>query len=183
MPITPDDKNWTWVLDEVCPDCGFAAASIDRAAIAGLLRNNVDAWPPLLARTDATLRPTDDQWSALEYGCHVRDVFRLYAQRLHLMLTEDGPEFANWDQDVTAIEDHYDQQDPTVVSADLVVAGRDLADRFQAVTDDQWSRTGFRSDGAAFTVDSFGRYLLHDPVHHIDDIERGNQILEAGALD
>jgi hypothetical protein len=183
MPITPDNKNWTWVLEQICPDCGYDAASVDRSEVPDLLRRNVDAWPTLLARSDATLRPTDDQWSALEYGCHVRDVFRLFERRLHLMLTEDGPRFSNWDQDVTALDDRYDQQDPAVVSADLVAAGRVLADRFQGVADDQWPRTGFRSDGAAFTVDSFARYLLHDPVHHVDDVQRGNEMLATGAID
>ena len=42
-----------------------------------------------------------------------------------------------------------------------------------AVRDDQWSRTGRRSDGAVFTVESFGRYLVHDPVHHVWDVEQG----------
>jgi hypothetical protein len=183
MPIMPDNKSWTWVLEKVCPDCGFDAPSVDRAAVADLLVSNIDAWPPLLDHAEVALRPTDDQWSALEYGCHVRDVFRLFDQRLNRMLTEDAPQFSNWDQDVTAIEDRYDQQDAAVVSADLVTAGHVLADRFRSVAGDQWQRTGFRSDGAAFTVESFGRYLLHDPIHHVDDVHRGYEILAAGMID
>ena len=184
MPIRPDDKNWTWVLERVCPDCGFDASSVDRSQVAALLRQNIALWPGLLARADVVgLRPTGDQWSALEYGCHVRDVFRIFERRLDRMLTEDGPTFANWDQDVTAIDDRYDQQDPTVISRDLVAAGNVLADRLQSVGDDQWSCTGFRSDGAAFTVESFARYLLHDPIHHVDDVERGYEILTSGAID
>ena len=42
--------------------------------------------------------------SPLEYGCHVRDVFRLYAYRLELMLTEDDPAYPNWDQDKAPIK-------------------------------------------------------------------------------
>jgi hypothetical protein len=183
MPIVPDDKDWTWVLEQVCPDCGFEAASIDKTEVHDLLRRNIGLWPPLLARSDATLRPSDDQWSALEYGCHVRDVFRLYHYRLKLMMNEDAPHFVNWDQDVTAIEDRYDQQDPDVVSGELVAAGLELADLFESVARDQWSRTGFRSDGAAFTIDTFARYFLHDPVHHVDDIERGYDVLAAGSID
>jgi len=33
-----------------------------------------------------------------------------------------------------------------------------------------WERKGLRSDGATFTVDSFLRYLLHDPIHHLWDV-------------
>ena len=32
------------------------------------------------------------------------------------------------------------------------------------------SGPGVRSDGVAFTVDTFGRYFIHDPVHHLDDV-------------
>ena len=31
-------------------------------------------------------------------------------------------------------------------------------------------RTGLRSDGAHFTVDSFARYFLHDIEHHLWDV-------------
>jgi hypothetical protein len=41
------------------------------------------------------------------------------------------------------------------------------------VAGDQWQRTGDRSDGASFTVTSFARYLIHDPVHHVDDVHKG----------
>ena len=43
-------------------------------------------------------------WSTLEYGCHIRDVHRIFNDRVRLMLDEDEPLFPNWDQDETAIE-------------------------------------------------------------------------------
>ncbi len=67
--------------------------------------------------------PTTSTWSPLEYACHVRDVFRIFDARLGLMLTEDDPTFANWDQDVTAVDDAYGEQDPATVAAELVDAG------------------------------------------------------------
>ena len=88
------------------------------------------------------------------------------------MLTEDDPMFPNWDQDETAISDRYDLQDPLVVRRELAIAGDLLAERFDAVAAGEWLRTGLRSDGARFTVESFGRYLLHDPIHHLWDVSR-----------
>ena len=85
------------------------------------------------------------------------------------MLTEDGPHYANWDQDATAVEERYDLADPATVTAELTIAARDLANRFDTVAGDQWERTGFRSDGADFTVDTFARYFVHDPIHHLWD--------------
>ncbi len=73
----------------------------------------------------------------------------------------------------------YDLQDPAVVGRELVDAGEVLADRFAAVAGDQWSRTGVRSDGAVFTVETFARYLAHDPIHHLWDVGAA-QTLPAG---
>ena len=113
-------------------------------------------------------------WSPLEYGCHVRDVFGLYDERLRLMLTVDEARFPNWDQDVAAVEYRYDRQDPRQVSVDLAAAGETLAAAFAGVAGEQWQRTGYRSDGASFTVETFARYLVHDPVHHLHDVtDRG----------
>ena len=28
--IEPDTKDWTWVLDRPCPECGFEASTRDR---------------------------------------------------------------------------------------------------------------------------------------------------------
>lgn len=178
MPITPDSKNWTWVLERRCPECGFDGSEVASRDVAEALRHNASEWPGLLSRSDVKVRPSDDKWSALEYGCHVRDVFVLFDKRLVLMLERDDPEFENWDQDRTAIEDSYDEQDPDSVGEDLLAAGRALADRFDSVPDDGWSRTGRRSDGSDFTIDTFARYLLHDPVHHVYDVTTGYEQLD-----
>ncbi len=177
MPIVPDTKNWTWVLDERCPECGFDAAAVDLERMADLVRANAAEWPPLLTGDDVGVRPDDATWSALEYGCHVRDVFVLFDERLRLMLEVDGPEFENWDQDVTAVERRYDLADPREVASQLVAAGEACARRWSTVAGDDWQRSGERSDGSSFTVESFARYLHHDPVHHLADVRRGYERL------
>jgi hypothetical protein len=174
VTITPDTKDWTWVLQRRCPECGFDAPAVARESVGDLLRDNASDWQRVLARPDAARRrPRPDRWSPLEYACHVRDVHLLYRTRLDLMLTESDPSFPNWDQDETAISERYGEQDPTEVRVDLNRAAEGLAARFDGVTGDQWSRTGRRSDGAEFTVESFARYLLHDVVHHVHDVTGG----------
>lgn len=172
MPIVPDAKDWTWVLERPCPECGFDAAVLPRTGIAPLIRSNAQAWPPLLAEPPDILRRavSDDRWTPLEYACHVRDVFRLYYERLRLLLTQDDPTFPNWDQDRSAVDDRYNEQDPAVVAGELTAAGDALAAAFEAVGGPAWERRGARSDGARFTVETFGRYLIHDPIHHLHDV-------------
>ena len=168
MPITPDTKNWTWVLEEPCPQCGFDASTFEAADVAEMLRANAEDWPAVLDRADACVRPDDSTWSPLEYAAHVRDVFRLYLYRLGLMMAEHDPVFPNWDQDATAVAERYNEQIPEVVSAELVADGRDLADAFETVAD--WGRPGRRSDGVSFTIETFAKYMIHDPVHHLWDV-------------
>jgi hypothetical protein len=172
MTITPDTKNWTWVLERACPQCGFDSSTFPAAAVPARIRADLPVWRSRLAHTDARTRPDESSWSPLEYGAHVRDVFRLFRTRLALMLDEDDPIFSNWDQDATAVAERYDLQDPLVVAAELADAGEALAADFERVTGAQWSRPGRRGDGAVFTVDSFARYFIHDPVHHLWDVTR-----------
>jgi hypothetical protein len=169
--IVPDAKDWTWVLQRPCAECGFDTRTIRGTDVAPLIRETAARWSEILRSSSAvSRRPASNVWSPLEYGCHVRDVFRLYDQRLQLMLSQDDPLFQNWDQDVTAVEDRYGEQDPHQVAGDLQAAAGDLAARFETVSGSQWERPGRRSDGASFTVETFARYFIHDPIHHLYDV-------------
>ena len=172
VPIVPDEKDWTWVLDRPCPECGFDASSVPPESVGALLRSNAASWERVLQQPEGAVRrrPAGDRWAPLEYACHVRDVCTLYRERLDLMLREDEPLYANWDQDATAVEERYGAQDPAVVARQLRDAAAGLADAFDGVQGDQWLRTGRRSDGARFSIAGFSRYLLHDPVHHLHDV-------------
>ncbi len=170
--IVPDDKDWTWVLQKPCPECGFDASSLPLESVAPLLRGNAGTWEGILQRSSRELRrrPSADRWSPLEYACHVRDVCRLYHERLGLMLGEDDPLYPNWDQDATAVANRYREQKPATVAAQLSMEATRLADAFAAVQGEQWQRRGRRSDGVSFTVAGFARYMIHDPVHHLHDV-------------
>lgn len=171
MAILPDNKDWTWVLERRCPECGFVASEVQRGQIAPRIRANAETWVGILADDPERLgrRAHDDRWSPLEYACHVRDVFRVVDKRLNLMLTLDDPTYQNWDQDRTAVEDHYENQDPKSVATELSQAAATLASDFDTVEGATWERPGTRSDGARFTVQTIGQYALHDAVHHVHD--------------
>ena len=170
VPIEPDTKDWTWVLREPCPDCGFDAAGVEPADLPALIRDTVPGFLAALDDVDARVRPADNVWSPLEYACHVRDVHVLFDLRLRQMLGDDDPLFANWDQDATAVADDYAGQDPAAVAPTLAAAAELVAATYDGISGDQWQRPGRRSDGSVFTAESLGRYHLHDVVHHLHDI-------------
>jgi hypothetical protein len=169
-PIEPDTKDWTWVLEQSCPEFGFDPTTIDVTELPEAIHRNTRGWFGALDGPDATVRPDPTTWSRLEYACHVRDVHRIFRERVQLMLGTDDPQFENWDQDATAVADRYGEQDPSIVVVELVEAAADVAGTYAGVGAEQWGRTGLRSNGSLFTVASIGRYHLHDVVHHLHDI-------------
>ena len=126
----PDVKDWTWVLERPCPECGFDAASVPPGTIGALVRANAEAWEQVLARPAGELRR----------------------------------------RPARAVEERYLEQDPAAVSAQLRGAALELAEVFDGLRGDRWQRPGRRSDGARFDVAGFGRYMIHDPVHHLFDV-------------
>lgn len=193
MPIVPDAKDWTWVLERTCADCGFDPDTIAFTAVPGSARDSVTRLLAALERPDARVRPDDSTWSALEYAAHVRDVCRIFTHRLDIARTggprpgpviaaydtavtvgDNGiPMFANWDQDATALAENYGASETATVAAELAAAVDVVAGAFAAVPDDEHDRAALRSNGSAFTIDSMARYFLHDLVHHAHDVERG----------
>lgn len=173
--IPPDTKDWTWVLERPCPDCGFDAPTVEFGSIAGHVRAMTPIWQERLGRADARTRPIPQVWSPTEYVAHVRDVHRVFAGRFEQLLTQDDPLFADWDQDAAAIAGDYSSQSPEQVSRELASAAEEIASRLEEIGPDQFNRPGRRSNGSVFTVDSLGRYYLHDLVHHLHDVERPPQ--------
>ncbi|MGE0796453.1 MAG: DinB family protein [Acidimicrobiia bacterium] len=71
------------------------------------------------------------------------------------------------------MDDHYDDQDPARVVDELRAAAGELAARLDGVSGPDWDRPGRRSDGASFSVASIARYMVHDPIHHVWDVTKG----------
>lgn len=170
MTIEPDTKDWTWVLERPCDECGFDSAAFGVDQIPELIRDNTRGWSQALASPDVAVRPVPQIWSTLEYACHVRDVHTVFAERVALMLRQDDPVFESWDQDAAAVEKAYGDQDASTVEVELTRAAEVAAGAYAAVTDEQWQRPGRRSNGSEFTVETLGRYHLHDVVHHLYDV-------------
>ncbi|MTE16186.1 DinB family protein [Nocardia aurantiaca] len=192
MPIVPDTKDWTWVLERACADCGFDPDATAYEAVPGSLRDSAARISAALERPDARQRPDDATWSPLEYAAHARDVCRIFTHRLDIARTggprpgpmiaaydtavtmgDNGiPMFANWDQDATAVAANYAAAETATVAAELAAAVDTVAHAFASVPIAERDRAALRGNGSAFTVDSMALYFLHDLVHHAHDVER-----------
>ena len=169
--IVPDDKDWTWVLERRCDECGSEASSVPREQLGERFFLAAEEWVQILRESPAVeTRPAPTTWSPLEYGAHVRDVHVITGQRLELMLTHEEAVFANWDQDEAARTGAYAEQDPERVAEDLEAAAQRLVSQVAEIEAQAWERRGTRSNGSAFTVETFLQYVLHDVVHHLWDV-------------
>jgi hypothetical protein len=167
----PDTKDWTWTLKRRCPECGLAAGEVEVGQLAERTFIAAEEWVVILRSSPAVgSRPSPDVWSPLEYGAHVRDVLRRFSGRLAQMLETDNLTFESWDQDQTALDEHYAEQDPEVVADELEAAAEKLVRQIQELRPDQLQRRGRRSDGAEFTVVTLLQYCLHDIMHHLWDV-------------
>lgn len=189
MPIVPDTKDWTWVLERACADCGFDPDATTYEAVPALIRDSATRFAAVLERSGVEARPDESTWSPLEYAAHVRDVCLIMTHRLDITLTAsavpgptiggydtsvavaDGiPMFANWDQDVTANAENYAAQKSSAVADELARAAETAAVAFESVPVADRTRVARRSNGSQFTVDTLARYFLHDVVHHVHDV-------------
>jgi hypothetical protein len=69
MTIEPDTKDWTWVLQRPCPECGLDARGIDRDQIGAMVRANAASWQSLLTAPGDPGRRPSPATSATSCGC------------------------------------------------------------------------------------------------------------------
>lgn len=169
-PIMPDTKDWTWTTRERCGECGVDVSTVPATVVPRAVVPLTEPWARVLTQPGVRERPRPDQWSPLEYACHVSDVLAVFTERFRLVQGQDSASLPDWDQDRAAIEGDYGGADPVEV-------GRVIPDRAAALEQvlgqyagADWDTPIQRSDGADFTALGLGRYLLHDLAHHLVDV-------------
>jgi len=164
-----------------CAECGFDYDALAVSDIPSTLRSFAEPYGTRLLDTDVErLRAhhVDGVWSALEYGCHVRDVFRVQRQRIDLILAEDCPTLTPMGRDERVTSDHYNEQDPRAVAHDLGAAAAELATAFAALSPEEWQRTAIYNYPTTQerSLLWIARNAAHESRHHLMDIDR---LLEA----
>jgi hypothetical protein len=164
-----------------CEQCGFVydeheagAIAADLASVAPRCRTFLDP-PHDDSRWDRALRtrPVPDVWSALEYACHIRDVFLAQRERLFLTLVEDRPSFTPIYRDQRVGLAHYDLEEPVRLATEIEVAAKLIARAFAGLDASQWQRPCVYNYPAPAerTLVWLGQHTVHEGEHHLADME------------
>ena len=119
-----------------CEACRFDYYGLPRAEVPDRLRaSGADHVERLTETPAAFLRQHPPPgWSALEYGCHVRDVLLTSADASTWPSRRTRPSSYPMGRDELAVNERYNEQDPSVVAAELAAAAEALAAQLDAST-------------------------------------------------
>ncbi len=159
-----------------CGGCGFeyreetapnAPAQIvaDGRAIAALVRE-----PGAAVRSRRDLQ----QWSVLEYACHVRDILLVQRERVLAARWLDCPSFNPMGRDERVDLDGYAEQDPIAVARQLEDAAVMFANVLSRLGTAEWDRTVVYTYPVkrVRTLSWVAVHTLHEVVHHLRDVQR-----------
>jgi S-DNA-T family DNA segregation ATPase FtsK/SpoIIIE len=127
---------------DACEGCGFIYGALNRDDLAGAIGEAGRQLTTLLSdpAPNLTARRVPDEWSCLEYACHVRDVLLVQRDRLYVALVEDEPSFKPMYREERVTLDCYAGQQTEVVAAQLLMAAAMTAHAFAGLAAEQWTR-------------------------------------------
>jgi hypothetical protein len=172
----PIDFDFTRVQHEPCPFCDHDVSGYPAADLASALVEAARRWSEFLTTVvdhpgggdGLRRRPQPDVWSAIEYGCHVRDGLSWTARQIELTTLVEGPTYLSWDHTSAVEADHYREQHPDAVADDIRAAAAEVARLTQRVGPAGLARTGTLA-GVEFTIAGLCRHAVHEALHHLDD--------------
>ena len=162
---------------EACGECGFVYNEADAPDAAQRVRAlSKTVADRLLERQVNEVRRHVPPltWSALEYGCHLRDDLLVQRERVLLARRADHPTLTPMGRDERAYHDGYESQKAADVARQLVEAGRLFAHVLDLLDDDSWTRTVVYNwpEPADRNLRWVAVHTVHELVHHQGDIER-----------
>jgi len=175
-------EGWEWprAATDECPQCGLQPGAEPPEALGAMAEELAAAWRELLMTADEEYlraNPAPGVFSPLQYGAHVRDILRVYGDRVLLAMAEDDPVVPTWHPSEREWE-AYNALDRDALAADLEAQATRLATILDGLDDDAWSRTVTREALVAgtdavyrFTVAGIASYAVHEAHHHLLDAD------------
>jgi hypothetical protein len=161
-------------VDDECAQCGFVYDLGQAEAAAGAINERVGAAAALLrdAGLDVRSRRQPATWSALEYGCHLRDVLLVQRERVLAARRLDRPDSAAMGRDERAVHDGYADQKPADVARQLADAALMFGNVLGRLSADDWDRTlvYHYPETSERPLRWVAVHTLHEAQHHLLDI-------------
>jgi hypothetical protein len=170
-------EGWQWprIQFEPCPQCGFDAASLPAETLGDLAVELAAGWRAFLEEADdAYVRaiPEPGVNSPIQYAAHVRDILRVYGDRMVLAVEEDNPTVPIFNPPQEVWE-AYNRLDAEELAADIEARARRLAETVAGMDPSSWSRIVINDRGQygvySFTVAGLARNAVHEAHHHLLD--------------
>ncbi len=161
--------------DHRCDGCGLSYRTLTVAEACERIGGLAEATGAALAaipRDRLRTRPDPGTWSAVEYLCHLRDVYTSYTIRLHRVRTEHRPVLEPMLNDLRARRFRYNDYDPDAVLVELASTTRGFVEEVGRVDGAGWSRVATRLPGEERTARWLVRQAAHEGTHHLRDIAR-----------
>ena len=133
--------------------------------------------PPRLAAalrafSDEALRrsPQAGKWSAIEVARHLRDIDRLYAERVSKAAFSDRPAFWMMDNARVAETLHYREADPGTVLKEHRRRREELGSLLRALPHGVWQRTGLHPKRGELTIEALVSVIADHDDNHLGQI-------------
>jgi hypothetical protein len=162
--------------DHVCDVCRLTYSDVMVSDIPARLRTvtaEIHALVEGLSATQLRHRPAADVWSALEYLCHLRDVYIASTIRLYRARRETNPQIEPVFNDLRVLRFRYNEADVGGVLHELSADLEGLIDEMARTTD--WDRVFTRQPGEERTARWLVRQGLHEALHHARDMRTSSR--------
>lgn len=160
---------------DMCDVCRFDFEAVGRDEVGPRVTTAVESIAALLTDEPKVclVQPSEERWSMLEYGAHVRDVLLTIRDRLVIGLVEHDPEFKPLYRDERINLGLYSQDTPAAVVAELGAATAMFVRLFDTIEPELSSRpVQYGSPNPQpRTLLWMGLQAIHESEHHLTDIE------------
>jgi uncharacterized damage-inducible protein DinB len=117
-------------------------------------------------------RPDEQNWSAKEIICHVRDTEEYFLTRFQMILSFDEPKFLPADAGRWAAERQYLRNDVGEALTAFRQRRRETLSFVKEIKADQWERTCLHPIRGRMTLRDYLNLLAGHDKNHLDQIKR-----------
>ena len=117
-------------------------------------------------------RPGPDKWSALEVVCHLRDVERLWVNRIVKTAFDDRPAFFILDFEALVPKHRYNAQDLAQCLKEFKRLREDTLRLLRALPASHWKRVGIHPKRGEISIERMVEIMIGHDSGHFEQIQK-----------